>query len=275
MKRRACLKWLGVASAMGTVPLTSQSWAMHHKRIERVGLQLYTIREAMAADASAALAAVAKIGYAEVETAGTGNLTAAEFARSLKGEGLIAPAAHIPVNLLSEQPDEVLTLAQTIGYRYIVVPWLPPEMRNIQGYTQTIDVLNEFGVSSAREGVQVAYHNHDFEFANIDGEPAFDLMLRNCDPNLVQFELDLYWAAHAGVNAKAYLQADPARFPLCHVKDRAANGDMVDVGDGQINFTELFAAGTGLEHYFVEHDRPGEPMASIKRSFAAVSTMRF
>ena len=272
MKRRTCLTWFGTAAIASTVP---QSWGMHHRSIERVGLQLYTIREAMANDAAAALADVANAGYLEVETAGTGNLSAGEFAQALKDSGLTAPSAHIPVNALRDKPDEVLHQAQVIGYNYIVVPWLPVEMRNNEGYSETINVLNQFGERSAREGIQVAYHNHDFEFEKVDGEIVFDRLLKECDQQLVKFELDLFWAAHAGADAKTYLRSDPQRFPLCHVKDRDSNGDMVDVGDGEIDFPTLFKAGSGLKHYFVEHDRPSKPMESITRSMAAVANMRF
>ncbi len=272
MRRRALLHGLG---AVGVVSTMQPVLAMHHRHVESIGLQLYTIREAMAGDAPAALAAVAEAGYHEVETAGTGNLSPADFAGALKNTGLTAPSAHLPINLLRDKPEEVLKLAQTIGYQYVVVPWLPVELRNAEGYAMTTEVLNKFGAMSAAEGVQVAYHNHDFEFEKIGGETAFDGLLKNCDPELVKFELDLYWAAHAGVDAETYLQADPQRYPLCHVKDRAADGAMVDVGDGEIDFQVLFKTGTGLKHYFVEHDRPSDPMASIKRSIAAVRTMRF
>ena len=276
MKRRAALKLLGSAGALGLMSAACSSLQHNMRRgVDPIGLQLYTIRELMGSDASRALAEVAQVGYKEVETAGTGNLNPVEFAQALKNEGLTAPSAHLPINLLMEKPDELLQLAQTIGYRYIVVPWLPTEMRTLDGYAKTIDTLNSFGAKSIKEGVQVAYHNHDFEFEKIDGEIVFNRMLKECDRELVKFELDLFWAAHAGVNAKSYLASDPQRYPLCHVKDRTENGDMVDVGQGEIDFPDLFSAGSGLQHYFVEHDRPSNPMSSIKRSYLAVKSMQY
>ena len=272
MRRRTAIKWLTTTATLSAMPMT---WSMHHRHIERPGLQLYTLREAMSKDASAALVAVARAGYMEVETAGTGNLSALQFAQALKDTGLTSPAAHVPINLVRDQPDELLKLADTVGHQYLVVPWLPPEMRTPAGYASTIDTLNTFGAMSAREGVQLAYHNHDFEFAVVDGQVVFDRMLENCDATTVKFELDLYWAAHAGADAANYLKSDPARYPLCHVKDRANNGDMVDVGDGEIDFPLMFQAGSGLQHYFVEHDRPSDPMTSIQRSVAALKQMRF
>ena len=99
--------------------------------------------------------------------------------------------------------------------------------------------------------------------------------MKNCDAELVKFELDLFWAVHAGVDPAAYLSANPDRFPLCHVKDRTTDGQMVDVGKGAIDFPALFAAGSGLQHYFVEHDRPGDSLDSIRASIQAIQGMRY
>jgi len=270
LNRRACLKTLTIGTAALAAP---HLLAAQHRRVERVGLQLFTVRDQMAKGVPATLAAVAAAGYREVETAGTGDLTAVQFAQALKDAGLTAPAAHVPINVLQEQPEELLNTAQIIGYRYLVVPWLPPEMRTDEGYKLTIDSLNQFGERSAAEGIQTCYHNHDFEFEMAGGARPFDVMLANCDRNLVHFELDLFWAAHAGVDAAAYLRADPRRYPLCHVKDRTADGQMTEVGAGVIDFPALFTAGTGLRHYFVEHDRPADSLASIRTSFKAVQEM--
>ena len=275
MKRRQCLQALTVG---GTLLASGVVQAAHHRRIERVGLQLFTVRDRMARDVPGTLAAVAAIGYREVETAGTGDLSPQAFAAALTDAGLTAPAAHIPINALVEQPEAVLEAAEIIGYAYLVVPWLPPEMRTAEGYGRTIDALNRFGERSARVGIQTAYHNHDFEFTGKIGAAGitpYDLMLQHCDPALVKFELDLFWAAHAGADAAAYLRGDPTRFPMCHVKDRSADGQMTDVGAGTLPFAELFAAGSGLRHYFVEHDRPQDSLASVAASYAAVSTLRF
>ncbi len=272
LPRRSLLQLLGAA---GATLLAPGLHAGSDRRVERVGLQLYTVRSLMAEGVAATLDAVAAAGYVEVETAGTGDLDAPGFARAVRDAGLTAPAAHVPLELMREQPDELLSAAEIIGYRFLVAPWLAPELRTVSGYGQAIDTLNVFGERCARAGVQLCYHNHDFEFQPLGGELPFDRMLRECDRELVRFELDLFWAAHAGVDAGAYLRADPARFPLCHVKDRNAAGEMVDVGEGSIDFPALFAAGTGFEHYFVEHDRPADPLASVRRSIEALRKMRF
>jgi len=272
MKRRTYLQLLAMGGAVATLPGLQ---AAHHRRVEKIGLQLYTVRKQLAEDVHATLAAVAATGYREVETAGTANLTAEQFAAALQQYGLSAPAAHVPIQMLDAQPEALLDMALALGCRYLVVPFLPPEMRTNEGYAGVIDTLNRFGEISAAEGITTCYHNHDFEFASTGGAMPFDVMLANCDRRLVQFELDLFWAAHAGVDAKAYLAADPERFPLCHVKDRTAQGEMTDVGAGVLDFAELFTAGTGLRHYFVEHDNPADALQSIQASYRSLAALRF
>ena len=272
ISRREALKWLGLSGAVfGSAPLLAASG----HPLGNIGLQLYTVRDQMAQDVERTLAAVAMAGYSEVETAGTGNLSADQFATALGKYGLSAPAAHIPITAIEQQPEQLLQTAQTIGYRYLVVPWLPQQLRNHDGYARTAQTMNRFGRQCAAQGIQLAYHNHDFEFERLGEQTAFDFLLTNCDRDLVKFELDLFWAAHAGVDAAQILSDDPQRFPLCHVKDRNAAGEMVDVGAGEIDFAGLFKAGTGLQHYFVEHDRPADSLASIKASIAALKMVRY
>ena len=270
--RRRALELIAAGSALALAPT---ALAAAGRRIERIGLQLFTVRELLDQDAAATLAKVAEVGYAEVETAGTGNLSADRFAEALGNAGLTAPSAHVPLDFMAEQPDAVLATAQTIGYDYIVLPWIPPDQRTLAGYARVIDTLNRFGEQCARSGIQLCYHNHDFEFERLGGDIPYQLLLTECDPTLVRFELDFFWAAEAGVSAEAMLTADPPRFPLCHVKDRTAGGEMTEVGRGTIDFPALFAAGSGLAHYFVEHDRPADALESIRVSFAAVNAMRF
>ena len=277
MNRRSLLRTVSY-SALAVSGLPGISFAAGERRVERVGVQLYTVRDLMAADPAGTLDAVAGMGYVEVETAGYAGLTPADFAAALKNAGLAAPSAHIPLTDVESAPERLLEAAAVVGHRYLVVPWLAPELRETtDGYARVADVLNGFGATCAEQGIQLAYHNHDFEFAPIDGVVPYDLLLERCDAKLVKFEMDLFWAVKAGVDSAAYFHAWPGRFPMCHVKDMTEDGDMVAVGDGRIDFATLFDAGAtgGLQHYFVEHDNPEEPLASIRRSFAAVEAIRF
>lgn len=270
LTRRSSLAVLGLLGGAMALPVRASQ-----RRIERIGVQLYTLRAALALDSAATLAAVAAAGYSEVEIAGTGNLKPEQFAEALRNTALTAPSAHVPYELMRDQPEELLAMAQVIGCKYLVLPWLSPELRNASGYAAAIDLLNRFGERCQKSGVQLCYHNHDFEFKPTDGEVAYDRLLRECDRDRVKFELDLYWVTHAGANGAAYLRADPERYPLCHVKDRSSTGEMMDVGQGVIDFAALFAAGSGVRHYFVEHDKPVDALASIITSIQALKRIRF
>ena len=246
--------------------------------IERVGVQLYTVRNLLSADVAGTLQAVAGAGYVEVETAGYANLTADQFSKALHDAGLTAPSAHVPLEAIETTPEQLIEMAQTVGHSYLVVPWLSEQRRgSLDSYARVADVLNAFGAQCAQSGIQLAYHNHDFEFAVVDGRVPYDLLLERCDAELVKFELDFFWAAKAGVDTASYFRSFPGRFPLCHVKDMTDGGDMVDVGEGSIDFPGLFRAGEtgGLRHYFVEHDNPVDALASITRSFKAVRVLSF
>jgi sugar phosphate isomerase/epimerase len=275
MTRREWLAWSGAFVAAGAV---GSLRASEGQKVARIGVQLYTLRSLMSTDVPGTLAAVAEAGFAEVETAGLAGLTPTRFGAALKDAGLQAPSAHVPLDAIESNPDELLELAEVLGHDYLVLPWLTEQQRSsLDQFRHIADVLNAFGEQCAGAGVQLAYHNHDFEFVAIDGRQPFDLLLERCDPELVKFEMDLFWAATAGVDASAYFRASPGRYPLCHVKDRTAAGEMVAVGDGDIDFVDHFRAGVtgGLQHYFVEHDNPADPLASISRSIATVRSIRF
>jgi sugar phosphate isomerase/epimerase len=277
MNRRSLLRTVGY-SALALSPLPGLLFAAGERRVERIGVQMYTVRDLLTADTAGTLDAVAGMGYVEVETAGYAGLTPHEFATLLKNAGLNAPSAHVPLTDIESAPERLLEAAAVVGHRYLVVPWLDPALRgSIDGYARVGEVLNGFGEVCAAQGIQLGYHNHDFEFAPIDGVVPYDVLLERCDADLVKFEMDLFWAAKAGADTAAYFRAWPGRFPMCHVKDMTAAGEMVAVGDGRIDFAALFDAGAtgGLEHYFVEHDNPEDPLASIRRSFESVEGIRF
>lgn len=271
---------LGLMAATACTPLAFPGLTLADgtRRVQPIGVQLYTVRDLLSADAPGTLEAIAAIGYGEVETAGYAGLTPAQFAATLNDAGLNAPSAHVPLPAVQTEPESLIEAAMTVGHSYLVVPWLSEEQRHsLDKYRQLADVLNEFGETCATAGLQLAYHNHDFEFMPMDGTVPYDLLLDRCDVDRVKFELDLFWATQAGVDPAAYFKAWPGRFPLCHVKDMNSEGEMVAVGEGKIDFTALFQAGEtgGLKHYFVEHDNPADALESIRTSFAAVSAIRF
>ncbi len=246
--------------------------------IERVGLQLYTVRSLMQEDVGRTLDLVASTGYREVEFAGLFGRSPAEVRGLLDASGLAAPSAHVGLPDLRERMDLLLEAAGVMGHRYLVLPFLAESDRStLDGYRSIADELNGFGESCRAAGVQFAYHNHEFEFDEMEGGIGYDVLLERCDPELVQMELDLFWIRVGGLDPLDYFQRYPGRFPLCHVKDMDAAGEMVSVGAGVIDFPGIFAHSdqAGLRHWFVEHDNPADPAASIQASYQHLARLTF
>lgn len=245
------------------------------RRLEHIGLQLYTVRMLMEQDVPRTLEQVAQIGYRAVEFAGYYNYTPQELHQMLENLGLSAPATHVPYQALEANLEAVLEAAQVLEHRYVVIPWLPPEQRQtIDDYRRWAERFNRWGEACNAAGVQLAYHNHDFEFAPIDDQLPYDVLLTETDPALVKMELDLYWITYAGYDPLTYLQQQAERFPLCHVKDMTSDRRMTEVGQGTIDFAKIFAQGQ-FQHYFVEHDQPEDPLVSIQRSYEYLSQLTF
>jgi sugar phosphate isomerase/epimerase len=260
--------------------------------IERVGVQLYTVRDALAKDFEGTLARVAAIGFKEVEFAGYAGRTPQQVREALTRHGLTAPAAHVDYPSLGDKWPQVLDAAAVIGHRFLVNPWIDESIRKQpDSWKRIADTFNRAGDLSRKAGIQFAYHNHHFEFATVDGALPFDTLLQACDAQLVKMELDLCWIAVAGKDPLNYFARHPGRFPLVHVKGLAktpADGatapidrvlpDITEVGRGDvIDWARIFARSdqAGIQHYFVEHDVPKAPFDSLKVSYDYVRRLQF
>lgn len=242
----------------------------------RVGIQLYTVRDAMAQDMPAALARIAAIGYDEVEFHDYFGFAPHEVRRILGDLGVVAPSVHMNARRMREEPAPLIDAAAAVGHKYLVIAWLQPDdRRTIDQYKEWAETFNRIGEQCASAGLRFAYHNHEFEFEAIDGVVPYDVLMRETDPALVSFELDFYWARAAGRDIPALLRQAPGRFPLCHIKDMDADGAMVDVGDGVIDFADILGReeAAGFRHYFVEHDRPLSPFAAAERGYHAMRSV--
>jgi sugar phosphate isomerase/epimerase len=258
-----------------------------------VGLQLYTLREAMAKDPDGTLKKVAEIGYKEVESFGYSDgkffgKTPKEFAAQLKDLGLTAPSGHYTTGnvvvtgkgTLKNDWERAVADAAEIGQKYMVCAYLfPPERTKLDDYKQFAELFNRSAEVCRAAGIQFAYHNHDFEFKELGGQLPYDLLLKDTDPKLVKMELDLYWATFAGQDPVALFKKHPGRFPLWHVKDMAKTPEreFAEVGLGSINFQRIFDAKktAGMTHYFVEQDvckRP--PLEAIAISYKNVGKLK-
>jgi sugar phosphate isomerase/epimerase len=272
--RRKFLKTLAIAGAGVALPwpVLAQS-----RRVNAVGLQLYSLRAEMGADFEGTLAKLAEIGFKEMEFAGYFDKTPSQVRRILDANGLTSSAAHIPLEAIRNNLNQVIDTAAAIGQKYIVLPYMVGADREYDNYARIADLLNRAGEASKAAGIKMGYHNHDFEFDKHDGRMGYDVLLEQTDDDLVSFEMDLYWAATAGIDPRDYFRKYPGRFTMLHVKDQAANGEMADVGRGIIDFADIFSMAdiAGFEHYFIEHDNPSDGINSITYSYNTVNQLRF
>ena len=246
--------------------------------ISRIGIQLYSVRDLFGADPERTLAALAAIGYQEVETAGYAKATPAEMKAMLGRTGLVAPSAHVDLDALTTNLAATLDATHTVGHQYLMLAWIGAEQRkSLDTYRKVADVLNRAASEAKAAGIQIGYHNHDFEFAPLEGKTGYEALLESADHSLVKFELDLYWATKAGADPLKLFAAWPERFPAVHVKDMGPNQSMVDVGDGTIDFARIFthARQAGIRHYFVEHDEPKDAMLFARKSHDHLAKLTF
>jgi sugar phosphate isomerase/epimerase len=268
------------------------SWAAAERRIERVGLQLYTVRDLMKADFDGTIAKVAAIGYKEVEFAGYFGRTGQQVRAACDKNGLEPISTHVQYDELDDKFPSVIETSKTIGLKYIVCPWIPEDLRKSPDiWKQAAAKFNHCGEQSKKAGLQFAYHNHWFEFLPVDGKLPYDALLKECDGNLVKMEMDLCWITAAGSDPLKYFNLYPGRFPLVHVKDLkklpviTAGGsqnfgdtvDLTSVGSGIIDWKRIFAQSekAGIKHYIVEHDKPEVPFDSITKSYEYLNKVRW
>jgi sugar phosphate isomerase/epimerase len=273
-------------AAAGAVALGAPSAALATKSHYRMGLQLYTVREAMAADAVGTLKRVAALGYRNVETYGFEpgnlryyNLPAGQLKKVLEDFGLTTTTGHYDLHAYLTQSEEAMTAyvdrcilgAQALNQTYITWAWLDPRSRSLESFRIVAKRLNLIGAQAARAGLKVAYHNHDFEFIAHEGKIGYDIIMNETDPDLVKLQLDLFWVAHSSARTPRRLfQLQPGRFVMWHVKDMDKSKRYTELGNGTIDYRHIMADArlAGLEDYFVEQgdNFAVSPMESIEVS---------
>jgi len=266
MQRRTFLQQSAILYA-GMLAMPEMAFANNQK----IGLQLYTLRESVAKDVPGVFSEVAKAGYSELEMFGLSaenkffGHTVKEIAALLKQNNLTSPSGHyMPEKFLfnNGNGDDVKNLcgvANELGNSYIIVPWLSEEKRNsIDKYKAIAERMNRAGEICNAANLQLAYHNHDFEFADFNGEHGYDILLKNTDSNLVKMEMDLYWVVRAGYDPVALFKSNPGRFHLWHVKDMSKDDKTknTEVCNGSLDFKSIFANAklAGVKHYIVEQE---------------------
>ena len=274
------------AGACALVPLrwlpdSLAPWLPRTSKLDRIGIQLYTVRRELAKDVEGTLARLAQIGYREVEFAGYPAGTAASLRKILDRLRLQAPSSHVGLQALRTEWERTLEPAAMLGQRYVVVAFVGVgERSNVDDWKRVAASLNRAGETARKFGLQLGYHNHDVEFPLLDGVVPYDLLLEETDPRLVCFEMDLYWITKGGQDPLPYFAKWPGRFPMVHIKDMDATPQkfFADVGKGTIDFKRILrlAGQAGIRHYFYEQDEtPGSPFDSAKASYQYLRSLTF
>lgn len=296
MNRRTFIESSLATGILASLP--SATFAATHQ-INKVGVQLYTVRDLMKQDFAGTIAKVASTGYKEVEFAGYFDHSPKDVRSILNENGLTAPSCHVGLDVVQNHWPETLDVAHTIGHTFVVCPFIDARDRNsADAWKRLVDTFNKAGEASKKAGIQFAYHNHWWEFgpdASLGGKLPYDFLLASTDANLVKLEMDLGWAKVAGQDPVAYFKRYPGRFPLVHIKDFKAlphlgpdqiatfkagkliDTDMTAPGSGIIDWKEIFSHSdeAGLQHYFLEHDQPKDPFATLRDGYKFLSTVRF
>jgi len=294
--RRNFLK-VSATGALGAMVLSEYAFkaAPVDPKTFGIGLQLYTIRDAMAKDVPGSLKRVSDIGFKYVELASYSNgkfygYEPAEFKKLVNDLGMEAISSHTQVEALGITLDNAKKMAEDhakLGVKYCVQPWVVEEARTtIASFQKMAADWNKVGGIMKQHGIQFGYHNHNFEFAKVEGKtPYYDVFMKELDKDLVTMELDLFWATKAGQNPVEMFKKYPGRFQLFHMKDMytkeapfyiPSTKDFAPVGAGIINFKEILAAKkiAGLKYMFVEEDwtKDGKPFDSIRTSITNLTT---
>ncbi|WP_328416414.1 sugar phosphate isomerase/epimerase [Micromonospora sp. NBC_00389] len=279
VSRRGVLRAATVsAAALGTAgllagPATASSAGHSHGRrrvpVDRISIQLYTVRDQLAADLPGTLAALRRIGYRRVEHAGFVGRTAAQFRAALDAAGLRSTSGHtgIPQPFDAGAWERALADANVVGSKKIVHPYFGRDangqpIRDPAVYRALARDLNQAGRLAERAGLDFGYHNHQLEFVPLtDGSTGFDILTGQTDPRLVHFELDLYWTWRGAHDPVDVIRANRGRIRQVHVKDLDVEGGFADLGDGVIDFGRIFdhEREAGIEEYIVERDDAGTP----------------
>ncbi len=286
------LALLGGCKALPATPTP----AVGTRQLDKIGIQTYTLREALGEDFVGTMQMIKDVGYdyVELNRGDFATRTPAELKQILDDIGLPSPISHVDYDSLANRPGELADIAGVLGCDHLILPWIGDDQRGLDQYKGHAEMLNRAGESLKASGIKVGYHNHQFEFFDLgDGETGMNILLEETDPVLVTFELDLFWAALTGTDIVGLFEKHPGRFKMCHVKDLKGDASafrtsldfptivqavMANVGEGDLPFESYFAASetAGLEYFIAEHDNPPRPFRqSAETSYQSMRAMRF
>ena len=264
MKRNEFLKLsglalAGLASASGLPGCTASD-----DKLKEFGIQLWSVRDDLAKDPKSVLKQLSSYGYKQIESfegekGMFWGMSNTEFKSYMDELGMKIVSSHCDIN---KDFEKKAADAASIGMKYLICPWKGPQ-ENLDAFKNFAEEFNQKGEICKKNGIRFAYHNHDYSFITMNGEMGQDVMMKNTDPNLVDFELDMYWVVAGGQDIETWLKKYPKRFRLGHVKDRKKDTPLTEkdasvvVGTGSIDYAKILktAKKEGMEYFIVEQER--------------------
>ncbi|HEY5228475.1 MAG TPA: sugar phosphate isomerase/epimerase [Opitutaceae bacterium] len=253
-----------------------------------LGLQLWSLRAQLTASLPEGMAEVKKLGFTEVESAGTYKHPAKELRDLADANGIKIVGAHIPYGELQNDLAGSIAQAKTLGASYIIVAWVPHDGEfTVAQARAAVANFNMWGAALKKEGLGFGFHTHGYEFKPLaDGTSAFDVMMNETNPDLVFCEMDVFWVVNAGLDPVKLLQKYPGRFKAFHIKDmrkgaptglyegHAPASDNVIVGQGSMDWPAIIEQGrkSGVQYYFIE-DETSDPVGNIPPSITYLAPL--
>lgn len=279
-RRKFIKETAGITSGFALASLAGNSlfsgdFFEEKKKLKAFGLQLYTLRDDFPKDPKGVLKQIASFGYKQVESFegkdgmfwGMGNTGFKNYMDEL---GMTIISSHCNI---SNDFERKANEAASIGMKYLFCPWKGPQ-KKLDDYKKFADEFNACGEICRKAGIRFGYHNHDYSFKEMEGQLPQDVMMKNTNPDTVDFEMDIYWVVAAGHDPIEWFKKYPNRFTACHVKDRSKNPgtdngkNSTDIGTGSIDFSKILKAGSklGMKYFIVEQEAYpiGTPLQSVQ-----------
>lgn len=254
---------------------------------KKIHVQLYSVRDDIQKDFTGTIEKIAQIGFTGIEAANYNdgkfyNLSPSKFKSAIEKTKMEVLSSHVVKALEPEVSktnwneiwkwwDKCITDHKTAGMKYIVMPWMPTP-KTLSELKSYCDYYNQVGERCNKAGIRFGYHNHNFEFIDIDGQRMYDYMVKNTDPTKVFFQMDVYWVVRAGQSPVEYFQKFPGRFEILHIKDHKELGQ-----SGMVGFDAIFnhAEQAGLKHIMVEVEEYNfPPIESVRKSYNYLAELK-
>jgi len=270
------------AGVLGATALPYSVATSTNEPDERIGIISNTVKNEMAEDYRKTYRALADMGYRYIESPyEPEGVSLPELSRFLQSLGLRSLSVSIGMGSLEKgELDQAIRKADDLGVEYVICyyPWLSSADNLTQvEVLETAERINKYGKQIKEAGYRFAWHNHAKEFAEVDGQLAFDMLMEHTNPDYSTVELDWYWVVKGGQNPVDCFEKYPGRFEIAHVKDMNNNidGGISCVGQGIIDFQPIFntAATGGVKYFTVENERAVKGLPCARVSYKHVSQL--